>query len=364
MNFLKRTLIALMAVVMTVSMTACSGDTSWAAEYEGERLPAGAYILYVQNAYYTAMSMVDNPSAEILDQAVEEGKTAREWIQEDAQQSVKKLFAIRDAFKAQGLEITEEEAAAMDADLDSQWDSYGEYYEELGIQKTSMRMLFEANIMAEKLFDAYYGEGGEAQVTDEEIKSFTVENYALVSYIAVPAEAEPEPEPEESENAEDAAPAESVQEPEYPQEAFGEAVAQGYLSRIQAGEDFYAVALEHLNTSLNEDEQIQELDESMKPELLVKKGSYTYAPAAMVDKAFELKVGETGMAEDESFFYLLRRMDLSGEDDFFTEHHQNLLYEFKTDEFHDKIDEMAKGIEVKYNSATIKLFKPEKLNLK
>ena len=190
---------AVAAAVMS-SMTACGENTTWGATIDGSDIPAGIFIYYLQSAYYSAQSKLNEENSASSDAVASadgttttaavfssqiDGKDAKTWIYDEATKSMQEYAAIEAKFTELGLTITADEKDAAKVYCDQTWDYAGEYYTKMGISEKSFTSLYLNSQKRDKVFKTIYSEGGEYAVSDDEIKTYLDENYAMINYIAM-----------------------------------------------------------------------------------------------------------------------------------------------------------------------------------
>lgn len=198
-NIKKITAVAAAAAVMS-SMTACGENTTWGATIDGSDIPAGIFIYYLQSAYYSAQSKLNEENSASSDAISSadgttttaavfssqiDGKDAKTWIYDEATKSMQEYAAIEAKFTELGLTITADEKDAAKVYCDQIWDYAGEYYTKMGISEKSYTSLYLNSQKRDKVFKTIYSEGGEYAVSDDEIKTYLDENYAMINYIAM-----------------------------------------------------------------------------------------------------------------------------------------------------------------------------------
>ena len=198
-NIKKITAVAAAAAVMS-SMTACGENTTWGATIDGSDIPAGIFIYYLQSAYYSAQSKLNEENSASSDAIASadgttttaavfssqiDGKDAKAWIYDEATKSMQEYAAIEAKFTELGLTITADEKDAAKVYCDQIWDYAGEYYTKMGISEKSYTSLYLNSQKRDKVFKTIYSEGGEYAVSDDEIKTYLDENYAMINYIAM-----------------------------------------------------------------------------------------------------------------------------------------------------------------------------------
>ncbi len=198
-NIKKITAVAAAAAVMS-SMTACGENTTWGATIDGSDIPAGIFIYYLQSAYYSAQSKLNEENSASSDAIASadgttttaavfssqiDGKDAKTWIYDEATKSMQEYAAIEAKFTELGLTITADEKDAAKVYCDQTWDYAGEYYTKMGISEKSFTSLYLNSQKRDKVFKTIYSEGGEYAVSDDEIKTYLDENYAMINYIVM-----------------------------------------------------------------------------------------------------------------------------------------------------------------------------------
>lgn len=182
MKKIKSVAALMLALVMLLSTTACSGDTSWSAKYDDTTLPVGVYIYNTYSAYYQAYYQVSDSSTPVMDQKIDD-KPVSDWVKEKAAENVKAILNTQKKFKEMGLSFTDEELAAQQKNLDSSWAQASTMLEKLGIAKESLNIAsVQQQAQYVKIFEAIYGKDGEKAVSDAELESYYVDNYTHYGY--------------------------------------------------------------------------------------------------------------------------------------------------------------------------------------
>lgn len=185
---IKRTAAAAIAAAMAMSFAACGEDTIWAATANGEQIPAGVYIYFLQNAYYDALYQQtadeDGNTPDLFTQQID-GMDAKDWIREQAAQEMLRISAVEQKCGEYGIELSSDDEEAAKLYIEQVWDYYGSYYEDEGISMQSYLNIYENNLKSQLLFEKLYGEGGDYEVSESELKAYLDENYALINYISM-----------------------------------------------------------------------------------------------------------------------------------------------------------------------------------
>lgn len=194
------------AAAMLGSLTACGEKTTWGAVIDGVQIPAGVFIYYLESAHYEAQQKLSEQqaaetSADLSPEGAAaqssetvtlplfssqiDGVDAKQWIYDEATKSMQEYAAVETKFNEYGLTLTDEDKETAQVYLDQMWEYAGEYYTSMGISENSYKSIFLNSSKKQKLFETIYSEGGEKAVSDDELKAYLDENYALINYIEV-----------------------------------------------------------------------------------------------------------------------------------------------------------------------------------
>ena len=191
MNFLKKCAAVLLTGAMVLSMSACSSDTDWIMRKGELEMPAGVYINNLLQSYYQASALVENTEEDVFKQQVE-GTDAKEWIQQKALDETKRNMAACSEFNEHQLSFTQEELESCRQQAEAYYGQNGENLEKNGISQNSIELLYQIAYMKTKLFDALYAQGGEQEVSEEELRSYYEENYIKMAVQTFSFPEEPE----------------------------------------------------------------------------------------------------------------------------------------------------------------------------
>lgn len=179
MKLFRRIIAAVLCIALCLAMTGCySEDKSWSAKNGEETAAIGIYIYYLSSAYSDAAALVPNDT-EVLKATIED-KPAEEWIREKALDYMRSYFWVNDKIEELGLQLTDAELETVASDTATMYNYFGASLDEMGISKDSLqKAASEYKVKFNKLFDHYYGEGGEFEVSKDEIKEdFTKGKYS------------------------------------------------------------------------------------------------------------------------------------------------------------------------------------------
>ena len=192
------------AAAMVSSLTACGEKTTWGAVIDGVQIPAGVFIYYLDTANYEAQQKLNEQTDTSADLSPEgaaaqssetvtlplyssqiDGVDSKQWIYDRATELMQEYAAVEAKFDEYGLTLSDDDKHSAQVYLDQIWDYAGDYYTSMGVSENSYKSIFLNSSKKQKLFETIYSEGGERAVSDDEIKTYLDENYALINYIDV-----------------------------------------------------------------------------------------------------------------------------------------------------------------------------------
>ena len=147
-----------------------------------KQVAVGIYRYYALIAFDEAAALV--PEDEEVLKATIEGVPAEEWIRNKALDYVRCYLWVDDKIDELNLGLTEEEkesAASTTAYLE---ENTGATFEDNGISTSSFTKAYgEYNTKFKKIFDYYYGEGGELEIPKEDLKEAYCADQYYYEYI-------------------------------------------------------------------------------------------------------------------------------------------------------------------------------------
>lgn len=383
-NFKKMSAVALCSA-MALSLGACGNnfagpDTTYAAVIDGYKVPAGVFIAMQMNSYYdaayyteptdeseettasteaaeTTASETEATTTTAFTDKVIEDKPVREWINDEATKSMQEFVAIENKFDELGLAFEDNEKEKTKVYLDSIWEYYGSNYEDAGISEDSQLLIMLNSTKKNMIFDHYYAEGGQDEISEADIKAYLEENNKRINYIKM-----------ELKDGEG-----NLLKSDGKAEI--KTMAEGYIDRIKGGEDFAAVskeysdyydklvadAAESTDDEASDDSADTEENESSYTDnetVVSKDGS---SPSeAVVTKAFESKVGDVFLVEEDEVYYVVTVLDLYADENYYTDNESTVRHQLKDDEFDQTVDSWTEAQNVEINEAAYKRYKIEK----
>lgn len=346
----KKVFALVLAAVLCLSFSGCYSENNlWSAKKGDETLSIGSYIYFLNSAYSLARAEVSTDEAvlkasipDYLDES--QSLDAKTWIQNRAMNYVNSFFFLKDKFNEYGLSLSEDDQAGIDSLTDSMWGYSKTTYEEMGISKESMNQAYSVyNVLFQRVFDAMYGEGGEKEVSKEEIKPFFLENYVHYEYFTASLT-----KTGEDGNSIDMTDEEKTAAKEKLDD-YVERINKGTLLVEDAANEF---ALEHLDSADNSTYR--------SPVVLY----HDDLSDTFKDALDGLEEGKAALAETATGYYVIRKLPIAEKHEEYTGDESsltNLLSYMKGDEFSDYILEQSQNYTgVEYNMSAINTVKLSK----
>ncbi len=437
------------AAAMLGSLTACGEKTTWGAVIDGVQIPAGVFIYYLDTANYEARQKLGEQTDTSADLSPEgaaaqssetvtlplyssqiDGVDSKQWIYDRATELMQEYAAVEAKFDEYGLTLSDDDKQSAQVYLDQIWDYAGDYYTSMGVSENSYKSVFLNSSKRQKLFETIYSEGGEKAVSDDEIKTYLDENYALINYIDVELKdgegnllksegkaermdmlnsymerynngedfdelnaeyvtyyenlkkaAEETAAAEEAANAETAddtaettaevsqSPAEAAL-PSDDEEVTDETSETEVPAETEASEETTAPdeAVSEAETSAAEttaaDAQTTQVGTVESNMTVIEKADRTVPCADVANKVFdEMNKGDVQIIEtaDGEHYYLVVKLDILEDDEYFTTARASLLSEMKSDDFDGMVSEWTAAQTVEKNADSYKRYDPEKM---
>lgn len=342
MNLFKKITAGLLAATTLLSFAGCSGsDTTWTYKLGDYTVTSGMYVGLSLIAYQEAQALEGfDASKTPFDQQLE-GEDGLKWVTDEAESLARNYLAVEQKFDEMGLTVDEDSQKSVDATAESYYDyldkMYG--YSDKGFGLESYKKLQLNQYKKTSIFNKTYGEGGSEEVKDEELKEIFYRDYAKVFYIPVKT-TETDDKGEQAKR----------------EQADIDADIEMLTKRLENGDDFQTI----LNEYFAGEETIPTAAQYMA---LVKKDD-PQTPEAILEFAFNSKIGDVGKSIDSTASFVLKKMDITESEEDFTNSRPTLLSNLKSDEFNAKVDEWGKAIEPEKNEKALSKHNPKNIKIK
>ena len=281
----KITVALLLAVAMCFSLAGCyDEDLNWSAKYDDTELPAGAYIYYLSIAYNEAASKVSTED-EVLKSEID-GTPAETWIKNRADEYVNQYFYIQTEMK--------------------------------------------------------YGEGGENEVPESELRQHIEDDYYDYEYFSAPL----------TKTDDDNKSVDLTDE----EKADLKETLEKYKTKIESGAMTVNDAATDYALKVQQDSTYQT---GIKDENGMQS---SYMPDAFISAIKEMNEGDVEVVESTKYMIVLHRLPIKDDEDTLLESSDNrsqLLLELKNTEYADAVSAAAQSFEgVEWNQKVLNRYKP------
>ena len=372
MSLIKKLSAIAITSAMALSLASCGQDTTWGAKIDETELRAGIFIYYQSDALSRAYEHMTETDTDVMAITID-GMSTEDWVNDQAVKGMQEYVAVENKFNELGLTFENNEEELAKANVEQWWEYVSEYFEGIGVSQESY---LDVVINSEKkaaIFDYYYGEGGEKEVAEADVKAHLNSNFARIKYIDMPLK-DGEGNLLKSDG-----------------KAEIKAMAEDYIERMKNGEafedisdeydEYYNGLVEAANatevtdaefTTDTTEEPVDDLtatEETEEADELVLLGSVTSAdypiPSASVNEKVigdAMAVGEYQLIEEDEVYYIVYKMDLFADAEYYEYKKTDVLNELKGEEFDATVDSWTANQNVVVNEAAVKRYKVEKLN--
>ncbi len=386
MKTLKKVLAMCLALVLILSFAGCHQKNEVAVKSGDDTFTSAFYMCALINADMAARTKIDEAKAAAKEEANStssatsstttstttttdyfaekiDGKSFEEYVKESALNTIKRFIFVKEKCKELKLEISAEEKNNTDTMTEYYWNYYGyaSLFEANGVSLATYKEYTLYGIYEEKYFSSIYGEGGEKEVSENDIKNFLYGNYVIADVLSA-----------------------SVASKTDSEKALVQTDFEKFKERIDKGESFEKIYKEYNNikedtttsttssaasstaasgtsstTSATEDKALTPKD-AYAQVVGNKETSYS-SPQYETIKA--MKTGETKVIKDEDngYYYLVVKGDITADPYYLENLNASVLNSMKFDEFDKAVKAEAAKVEIETVAFAINQFKVKKI---
>ncbi len=348
MNTLKKLAAVLLCCVMLLSFAACHPKDEVALTIGDVEITSALYMYALISADGEARSKVDEAKASDSESNAEidyyaekvEDKKFEVWVKERALELCADIAANETKFRDTKLSLTEKQETEIAQYVDYYWSYYGyqALYETNGVSKQTFSRAFKSSYYLNEYFLSIYGEKGTNPVAKDEVTKTMDENFAVANVLSASLT-----------DLKDAEKTETINK------------FNGYLSRLEKGEEFGKIYNEYyeIKDSENETDTKEDSDEAApKDEFASILGSEeTDYKNDNFKTVKEMKIGEIKLVKTDDAVTILIRGDMMADEYWIDSLETPTLNLIKGDEFTKDMADFAKKLSVKKNNYAINRFK-------
>lgn len=353
MKHLKRGISLVLALVLALSLTAC-GDTTWVYKYDDVTITSGIYLAFLLDGYSQVVSeeSLDTTNGDVLSQDLSDGTSVVDKVKEVAKENVSQVLFAMSELKRLGVEMTEEDNSMVDTQSGSMWTYYSQFsnnaYEINGTSEESFKTYNRYNYSVTKLFETLYGEGGEKEISVDDLLDYFGSNYYSFKSLSAPLV---------DTSTGDALDDSTVNETKER--------LDDYVTQLNDGVSFDTVqALENIATGVadasNDEEPIETQANVLDADTIstsISEDALTQLESAEVNEAFAI--------ETDTYYWVIQKceLDVSEGSEDFTNNRLDIMNALKGEEYDTWLTEQGNSIEITVNNHAVNYYSPKKLKV-
>ncbi len=350
MSIKKRLAALACATIMAASLVSCGKDTMHICSTENYDVNAGVYIYFVLNEVNNQMYSIYYSTGELPDDIVgasygDGTLTVGEHSEQLAYANCVEMVAVAEKFKELELEFSEEEKKTIEEAVEKAWNA--EYYESLGVAKSSLTQIQEFSVMNDAVFGAYYFEGGIEEVTKEDINKHLADDYLCFKMISISKGAEGKDKDEANKRAKEYLALTEEME-------FDEVIA-----KFEADEEAKKKEENKDNTSSEADDKDKDEEEKDNRLVINKTGANMAALDVVKFIDEKMKDGDIKTFEDDDSWYVLQKLDPTKHETYADDNKKTLISEMKSADFEKMVDSWVESCNVTKNEKAYKRYSAE-----
>lgn len=372
---LKKSAALLLCAVMLFSFASCRTENENAVVYSDAdgnsvEVRSALYILYAMDAMseyqseYSEQTTTTTVAESETDTAAGEetttvnyantsldDKTYNEWVQDRALELCSEYAFVEIEYEKAQLSFTEDQTSSVKSTVDQYWSSNEKLYTKNGVAKSTLKLYIDNMQKKQALFDHYYGEGGSKEIPMDNIKSYLTENCLLVQFLSYSLQGY-----DSSGN---------TTSPTDEEKAEYKELLNGYVTRLNAGEDYAKVRAEYFEKIGQTDSVSAEGSTAKYPYAMVMGDEdSSINPFEKFDEVKALEIGKAKLIETDSMYSVMQRVDLNADLDYCAKENASAVrHEMKDDEYEKLIENGGSELTADKNSSAINYYRADKLAL-
>ncbi len=382
MKLLKKIVALLSAVVILLTFAGCHKKDEVAVTVNGVEFTSAYYMCAFIDADSQAQKKVDEMAEE--DSSIDtskknyyysqkiDGKKYQEWVKDTAIEALKKIAAYKIKCKENNVTINESNTSNVEQYAAYYWSYYGysELYEPNGVSFNTYRNFMLDSYYTQEYFEFLYGKEGKNPVTEEEIKNFLSENYAIANVLYVDLSSlkgEAKTEKIEAINgyAEDIKAGKLTFEDAYYTENPTEKEEEEETTEDKQEEtatDNKDETTKDSTEDTNEEEKNKEPLDKLAT-LMGSKNTQESYQDEYYDRVKKMTVGEVVVVkeDDESAIALLIKGDIMADPYYLENYDMTVRHDIKDEDYEKEMEDFAKTLKAEVNNYAVDRFKAKKI---
>lgn len=348
MSLLKKIAAAAAACCLSVALLAsCHAEDEAVLDIAGTKINSSLYLSAlmtadlefqqnVQSSTYTSTASTDYKTMSYEDKSYEV------WVTDRALENLKTYVYIKDRLSEAEVSLSADTQSQISYVVNYYW-SYYQYQEvcELnGISKDDFEASVAQGYMSDELFNYYYGEGGEREISKDETLKALSENYILADVIS-----------------------EDISSSTEDDISSTKATLNAYKDRLAAGESFETIYNEYNGIDTSSSSETSSTDEAAPVDKYanIYGGEETSSPADEYADLAKTEIGVPTVLELDDTLMLVLRKDITEDSYYYDNYGISARYLLKGEEFENEIDTQSAALEVT-ELKNLDYYTPQKLS--
>ena len=162
---MKKTIAALLAVLLLFSLASCTSSKKTALIISGTEIDSEIFTYYLDKIIHRPADygLAENPEKKLLRQtAIDE---------------CKKYVAVNTSFRDKGLSLSAADKVEISDNVNYFWVRFEKHYDEIGVSKQTLTKIMTCNAYEDAIFTATYDRGIENAAAEKELTDYFYSNY-------------------------------------------------------------------------------------------------------------------------------------------------------------------------------------------
>lgn len=352
MKIIKKAAALLMVAVMSLSVAGCHKKDEIAVTINGIEFTSAYYMCALINAYMEAKSLVyedlsdeekQQSDIDYYSKKVEDTDYV-EWVENRAIEQLKKIASYKLLCEENGVEPDEELLNNAETNASYYWSGYGYsvYFEPNGVGEKTYINYAKDSVYSETYFEYLYGEGGEKEISADDVKTKIYDNFLIANILEADYE-------DDSTDEEKAALKTKL---------------ENYAKQLESGEKTFEEVYNDYNGVTAEAPEMSTEEGSAKDKYAQVIGSEdTNYSSTHYETIKAMKTGETKVQDNESStgLYLFVKQDIQADPFYLTDLDMEARHLIADEEYEKLIEEYADKLEPDINNYAVNQFKVKKI---
>lgn len=324
---------------------AAGQDYKWVVKIDGREIPPNMFVTAQMQSYIEAQMIVVGEGGRNVMESEINGVPAEQWINEKSIQHLKNFCFIEKEFDKRGLVISDEAEDFLNTFGKSGWENISRIYEENNIPMEYYLQYLDHLCKEQMVFNDIYMDGGEKEVSEEEINRYLCQRLCRVSVFTLSkTDSEERPLPEDD-----------LRRLKRHVEDTVDAINKGLDIQTAARQSRRRLA------EISGAEYDRQRESSVKTFYL--NSNNIDAVPVFTNELFCQKEGRCIYYETDENFYICQKVDFESDNEEYFQLKQSVVNKIKADEFQKFIRDSCDAMQVEINQKALEYYSPSKIKI-